>query len=355
MRFVPLQSRARAVAVAALAGLTPPSAAASTANTDFYSGKTVKLIVSASPGGGYDAYARVISRHLANFIPGEPDILVQNMPGASGIKAGNYLYAIAAQDGSVIGGLQNSVPFEPLLGVQAAQFDPLQFNWLGSPNSEVGLLLVWHTTPVNSLQDTVTRPVIVGSSGAASTPAFYARILNAVFGSQLTLIDGYTGQTEAFLAMEKGELEGFPSTVWGSLKSRRPDWIRDKQVKILVQYGAKPHPELRDVPVARNLASSYEDRQLLDAAMAPLAIGRPFVAPPNVPPHRVAALRAALMGTFRDPAFLVDAEKLRLEVDAKPQSGEDIRAVVARTYATSTPVLDRLVSIYEVGRKQASN
>lgn len=355
MRFVPTTYRFK-IAVAALTAFVPAGdVLAASANTEFYQGKTVKLVVSSSPGGGYDTYARVIARHLTKFIPGEPDIMVQNMPGAAGIKAGNYLYQVAEQDGTVIGGLQNSVPFEPLLGVKAAKFDPLGFNWLGSPNSEVGLLLVWHTTPVDTLADAVKRPVIVGSSGAASTPSFYARILNTVFDTQLKLINGYPGQTEAFLAMEKGEVEGYPSTFWGSLKATKPDWIRDRKVKILVQYGEQPHPELPDVPVARDLAKTDEDKQLLDVAMAPLVVGRPYVAPPHVPAPRVAALRAALMGTFRDVSFLKEAEKLRLEVDATPQTGEDILNVLTRTYATPKPVLDRLIAIYEVGQKQASN
>lgn len=337
-----------------LIGLTP-AAIAGAANSEFYQDKTVKLVVSSSPGGGYDTYARLIARHLGNIIPGEPDIMVQNMPGASGIKAGNYLYQIAEQDGTVIGALQNSVPFDPLLGVKAAQFDPLGFNWLGSPNSEVGMLLVWHTTPVDSFAEAVKRPIIVGSSGAASTPSFYARILNDVFDTKLKLINGYPGQTEAFLAMEKGELEGYPSTFWGSLKATKPDWIRDKQVKILLQYGQHPHPELPDVPVARDLAKSAEDKLLLDIAMAPLEVGRPYVAPPHVPAARVAALRAALMGTFQDEGFLQEAAKLRLEVDATPQTGEDIQAVLMRTYTAPKAVIDRLIAIYEVGQKQASN
>jgi len=357
MRVVPSMVSLKTVIsmLISLISLTPVVALAGVANTEFYQGKTVKLVVSSSPGGGYDTYARVIARHLGNVIPGEPDVMVQNMPGASGIKAGNYLFQIAEQDGTVIGALQNSVPFEPLLGVKAAQFDPLGFNWLGSPNSEVGLLLVWHTTSVDTFADAVKHPIIVGSSGAASTPSFYARILNSVFDTQLKLINGYPGQTEAFLAMEKGELEGYPSTFWGSLKATKPDWIRDKQVKILVQYGQQPHPELPDVPVARDLAKTADDKQLLDVAMAPLVIGRPYVAPPHVPAYRVAALRAALMGTFQDENFLQEAARLRLEVDATPQTGEDIQAVLMRTYAAPRAVLDRLIAIYEVGLKQASN
>jgi tripartite-type tricarboxylate transporter receptor subunit TctC len=341
-------------ALAATALLAAPlfaatGAARADAVSDFYTGKDVKLVVSSSPGGGYDTYARLISRHIGPFIPGKPGIIVQNMPGAGGIKAGNFLYNVAPRDGGVIGGLQNGVPFEPLFRRKEARFDPLMFNWLGTPNSEVGMLLVWHSVPVQTLADATRRETIMGSSGAASTPSFYARILNEVFGTRLKLITGYPGQTEAFLAMERGELEGYPSTFWSSLKATRPDWIKDNKVRLLVQYGRKPHPELPDVPVARDLAKSADDKALLDLAMAPLVLGRPYLAPPEVPTDRVAALRGAMMSAFADAAFRAEAKKLRLEVD--PQSGEEMTGLLRTTYAAPKPVVERLIKIYEIGRK----
>ena len=358
--FSPSRSRADTTAlrryrfVAALL-IVLSSAVAAAARADdtaaFYSGKDVKLVVSSSPGGGYDTYARLISRHIGPFIPGKPSIVVQNMPGAGGIKAGNFLYNVAARDGTVIGGLQNGVAFEPLFRRKEARFDPLKFNWLGSPNSEVGLLLVWDSVPVKTLADATRRVTVVGSSGAASTPAFYARILNDVFGTRLKLISGYPGQTEAFLAMERGELEGYPSTFWSSLKATRPDWIADKKVRLLVQYGLKAHPELPDVPVARDLATSADDKALLDLAMAPLVLGRPYLAPPEVPKARVGALRDALRASFLDKGFLAEAKKLRLEVDPSPQTGDDMAALLKATYAAPKPVVERLIKIYEIGRK----
>lgn len=317
---------------------------------DFYHGRDVKLIVSSSPGGGYDTYARLISRHLDGFVPGKPRIVVQNMPGAGGLKAGNYLYQVAPKDGSVIAGVQNNVPFAPLLGRRQARYDPRKFNWLGSPNSEVGLLLVWHTVPVNSFADATKRVLLMGSSGAASTPAFYGRILNAVLGTKLKMVNGYPGQTEAFLAMERGELDGYPSTFWSSLKAIRPEWIKDHKVKLLLQYGRKPDPELPNVPVARDLAKTPADRQLLDVAMAPLVLGRPYLAPPGVPAARVKALRTAFAATFKDAAFLKDAKKVHLEISPTPQTGADMTALIAETYAAPKPVLERLVSIYNQGR-----
>ncbi|MGE0652456.1 MAG: Bug family tripartite tricarboxylate transporter substrate binding protein [Alphaproteobacteria bacterium] len=349
-RRTAVTARRRLASTALLvAPLLAAGVARADAVSDFYSGKDVKLIVSSSPGGGYDTYARLMSRHIGPFIPGKPDIIVQNMPGAGGIKAGNYLFNVAPKDGSVFGGIQNGVPFEPLFRRKEARFDPLKFNWLGTPNSEVGMLLVWHTVPVKTLEDATKRETLMGSSGAASTPSFYARILNEVFGTRLKLITGYPGQTEAFLAMERGELEGYPSTFWSSLKATRPDWIKEQKVRLLVQYGQKPHPELPDVPVARDLAKSADDKALLDLAMAPLVLGRPYLAPPEVPMDRVAALRAAMKATFAAAAFRAEAKKLRLEVD--PQTGEEMTELLRTTYAAPKPVVERLIKIYEIGRK----
>jgi tripartite-type tricarboxylate transporter receptor subunit TctC len=314
--------------------------------SDFYKGKDLTLVISSSPGGGYDLYARLIARSLGKHISGTPNVVAQNMPGAGGLTAANYLYNIALKDGSVIGALQNTVPFEPILGNKAAQFDPLKFNWLGSPNTEIGLLLLWHTAKANTIEDTRTIETVVGTSGTASTPAFYARVLNTVFNTKLKMVGGYPGQIEAFLAIERGELDGYPSTFWSSLKATKPEWIKDNKVKILVQYGRKPHPELPKVPVARELATNDADRALLDVSMAPLEAGRPYLAPPNVPAERVAALRKALMDTFKDKEFLDAAAKANLEVDADPKSGEAIAALLTETYNAPEAAKARMLALY---------
>lgn len=342
--------RAGALASVAAACAIAVTAAPARAD-DFYKGRNVTMIVSAGAGGGYSVYARTFARNVGRHLDGNPNLIVQNMPGAGGIKAGNFLYNVAAKDGTVIGGLQNGVAFEPLFRRKEARFDPLKFNWLGSPNSEVGLLLVWNSVPVKTLADATRRETVVGSSGAASTPAFFARILNDVFGTKLKLIAGYPGQTEAFLAMERGELEGYPSTFWSSLKATRPDWIAEKKVRLILQYGQTAHPELPNVPVARDLAKTADDKALLDLAMAPLILGRPYLAPPDVPMARVTALRTAFSISFKDKGFLTEAAKLRLEVDPTPQTGDDMAALLKRTYAARQNVIERLIKIYEIGRK----
>ncbi|MGE5537864.1 MAG: Bug family tripartite tricarboxylate transporter substrate binding protein [Gemmatimonas sp.] len=316
---------------------------------DFYKGTQIKLIISSDVGGGYDAYARAIARYWGKHIPGNPTLVPQNMPGAGGVRAGNFLWEAAPKDGSAIGSLQNTVPFEPLLGNKQALFDPTKFQWLGSPSQEISVLTLWHTVPVNTIADAKKHEMILGASGSNSTPAFYARVLEAVFDIKIKLISGYKGQTESLLGMERGENEGYSSAFWSSLKAVKPDWIRDKKIKFIVQYGLAPTPELKDVPFALDLIQKPADKQLMEVASAQLALGRPFLVPPNVPADRVKVLRTSLMETFKDPGYLADCEKQRLECDS-PVTGDQLQDILAKAYATPKDVLDRLRNIYEAGK-----
>ena len=320
---------------------------------DAYKGKQIKLIISSAVGGGYDAYSRTVARYWGNHIPGNPTIVPQNMPGAGGVKAGNYLWEAASKDGLTVGNLQNTVPFEPLLGNKLALFDTNKFNWLGSPSKEVALLAVWYTVPVNTIADAKRHELIMGASGANSTPAFYARVLQAVFDIKIKLIVGYPGQTEALLGTEKGENEGYPSAFWSSLKVVKPDWIKDKKLKFPVQYALEPHPDLKDVPFALDIIANAEDKQLMEVASAQLTLGRPMLAPPGVAAERIAMLRTSLAATFKDPAYLADCEKQRLECDA-PVTGEQMQSILKRAYDTPEPVLNRLRKIYEEGGGSAN-
>ena len=316
--------------------------------TDAYKGKQIKFIISSAVGGGYDAYSRTVSRYWTKHNPGQPAIIPQNMPGAGGVKAGNFLWEAAPKDGLTVGNLQNTVPFEPLLGNKLALFDTNKFNWLGSPSKEVALLTVWHTVPVNTIEDAKKHELIMGASGVNSTPAFYARILQAVFDIKIKLIVGYPGQTEALLGTEKGENEGYPSAFWSSLKVVKPDWIRDKLIKFPVQYALEPHPDLKDVPFALDIIKKADDKQLMEVASAQLTLGRPILAPPGVAADRVAMLRQSLAETFKDPEYLADCEKQRLECDA-PVTGTQMQDILKKAYATPEPVLVRLRKIYDEG------
>ncbi len=309
--------------------------------SDFYKGKTLSLVISSAAGGGYDALGRAVARHMQKHIPGNPVIVVRNMPGAGGIVATNFLYNAAPKDGTAFGGVQNNTPFEPLFGTKEADYDPTKFNWLGTPSQEVGILATWAGAGVKNLADAKKREVTVGSSGNNSTPSFYARLLNAVLGIKLRIVVGYPGQNEAFLAMERGEIDGYPSSFYSALTSTRPTWIKEKKIDLLVQYGAAPDKEIADVPFLDDLISNPEDKALVLAAVAPLAMGRPYLAPPGVPAERVAALRKALMETFEDKDFLADAERLQLGVTG-PRTGEQLQKQLEDAYKTAPNIVERL-------------
>lgn len=316
---------------------------------DFYRNRDLRLIISASAGGGYDIYARVVAKHLHDHIPGSPTIVPQDMPSGGGLAAANHLYNVADRDGSVIGAIQNTVPFEPFFGNRQAQFDPLKLNWLGTPTTEVALYILWHTSKIKTLQDAQSQDFIAGGAGSASTPVFYGRVFNQILGMKARFIAGYPGQNEILLAMENGEVEAMPSPFWSSLKTSRPRWVPDHLVRVLFQYGAKPHPELAGIPFAPDLLKNDSDRMLLAAASAPLGLGRPFAAPPEVPADRLAALRTAMMATFKDPAFIADCQKQRLEC-SDARSGSAVADLIVQAYAIPTAVKNRLTDIYQLGQ-----
>jgi len=327
--------------VAALLVIGSAAAAAAAPVDDFYRGKTVSFVVGGSAGGGYDILGRAIARHIGRHIPGTPAVVAQNMPGAGGLVSMDYLSRTAARDGTVIALVENGPPLAPLFGVKEARFDPTKFNWLGTPSVETAVVLVWHTVPVNSVEELKAREVAVGVSGANSTPAFFTRLLNATLGTRMKPINGYPGQNDVLLAMERRELDGHPSAFFSSVRSTRPGWLREKTAKAIVQYGPEKLAELSDVPFAPDLVGNEEDRLVMQAAFAPLALGRPFLLPPGLPPERVAALRAAFAATMTDPAFLAEGEKLGLGLNA-PRTGAQIQELMERTYRSPPRVIDRL-------------
>jgi tripartite-type tricarboxylate transporter receptor subunit TctC len=329
-----------AVMFALLAGLGASQARADPV-ADFYKGRTVTMIVTTSAGGGYDTLARAIARHIGKHIPGTPTVVVRNMPGAGGLTATNYLYSGAEQDGSVLALVQNNPPLEPLFGTKEARFDATKFNWLGTPSVETAMVLVWHAVPVNSVDDLRQRETAMGASGANSTPAFFGRLLNATLGTKMKIIPGYPGQNDAFLAMERGELDGYPSVFYSALSSTRPTWLADKKAKAIVQYGPERLKELGDVPFAPDLISNPDDKLLLQVASTPLALGRPLLMPPSVPTDRLAAMRKALADTFADPDFLAEGAKIGLGLNA-PRSGEALLQEIERAYHSPPQVIARL-------------
>jgi tripartite-type tricarboxylate transporter receptor subunit TctC len=333
------------IAVLDLAGLDPTGPAMRPAQADaladFYKGKTLAMVVGSSTGGGYDTMTRAIARFIGKHVPGNPTVVVRNMPGAGGITALNYIYNAAERDGTVLALVQNNTPLEPLFGTKQARYDATRLNWLGTPSFEVAMVLLWHTVPVNSLDDLKSRETQMGASGANSTPAFYTRLLNATLGTKMKLVNGYPGQNDALLAMERGELDGYPSVFKSALTSTRPNWLAEKLAKAIVQYGPERLAELADVPFAPDLLSNEDDKLLMQVGVAPLALGRPLVMPPGAPADRVAALRAALAETFADPEFRAEGERMGLAVNA-PRTGEQLTDVIARAYRSPPRIIERL-------------
>jgi tripartite-type tricarboxylate transporter receptor subunit TctC len=322
----------------------PAAPARADAIADFYKGKELRLIISSTVGGGYDQYARTIVRHLGRHIPGNPTIVPQNMPGAGGIAAANHIYSVAPKDGTVIAAIQNTVPFEPFFDNKAALFDAAKLNWLGTPTTETGMYIVHHTSKIKTLRDAQTKEFVAGGAGAASTPAFYGRVFNQIAKLKAKLVTGYPGQNEILLAMENGEVEAMPSPFWSSLKVQRPKWFAEKTIFVLFQYGAQPHPELTGVPFALDLLDNAADKTLLTAASAPLGLGRPYATAPGIPADRLAALREAMMATFKDPQFIADCDKQRLEcADAK--TGLELESLIKTAYATPEDIRKRLIAM----------
>jgi tripartite-type tricarboxylate transporter receptor subunit TctC len=326
-------------AIAIAAALASPAVADDLA--DFYRSKPVTLTVSSSAGGGYDTLARTLARFLGRHLPGNPIVFVRNMAGPGGMGAANALFA-AERDGSQIGLLQNTTPFEPLLGgIRDIRFDPTKFEWLGTPSVETGLVLVWSTVPVTTLDDVRQRETTVGAAGNLSPPAVAARLFNEVFGTRFKIVNGFPGLTEALYGMERGRIEGYPSALYSALQVTKADWLPQGTIKALLAYGPEKPAALKDVPFASELAANPDDKILLDVAFAPLALGRPLAMPPGVPPDRVAAMRKALADTFADPAFQAESERLALGASA-PRDGPYLADVIRRSYAAKPDIVDRL-------------
>jgi tripartite-type tricarboxylate transporter receptor subunit TctC len=334
---------ASATLVAALASQASLSTAASAqdAVAKFYKGKTITMIIGLSPGGGYDIYARFVGQHLVKHIPGHPSFLARNMTGAGGLVSANHLYNVAPKDGTTLGAPQRGVPFEPLTGGAGhkAQFDPLKFNWIGSANSETSVAVAWHTTGITSYKDLFTKEIVFAGTGAGTESVVMPYVMANLLGFKVKVIAGYPGGSQMDLAMERGEVGGRGTYSWSSFVAKRMDWLRDKKVSILYQQALEKHPDLPNVPLVLDLAKNDDDRKLLELEMIPLLFGRPYMAPPDVPKDRVAALRKAFDETMKDPAFLAAAKKARMTVNPTP--GVETQKLVAKYAATAPAVVER--------------
>jgi tripartite-type tricarboxylate transporter receptor subunit TctC len=333
---------------AVLLGLLPSPTKAD-AVEDFYRGKTLTIYVGFPPGGQYDIYARLLAKFLPAHLPGAPNVIVQNMVGAASLTAANHVISVAPQDGTALAATSAALPFQPLLDVKSAKFDVVRTNWLPVPTSETNLVSVWHTVPLASFLDARNRETVMGTSGVTSAPAFYGRIFNDVFKTKFKMVHGYAGSPEVFLAIERGEVEGHASSPWSTIKGTYGAWLKEGKIKLLLQYGDKPSPELPNVPFARDLAQSDEDKLLLDMSMAPTFLGRPYLMGPGVPAERVAAMRKAMMETWTDPMLVAEAKKAEFEVN--PLNGDEVQAIINRTYNAPPPLIERLQKLYSAEGK----
>ena len=307
-------------------------------NAEFYRGKTVTLTVGYSAGGGYDTYARILARHIGKHIPGQPAVVVQNMPGAGSLRAANYLFNVAPKDGTAIGMFGRGIAVEPLIGSSPAQFEGTRFLWLGSGTEEAAVVVTWAPKGIRTWADMLTKPFTVGGEGTGSDPDVYALMLKNVFGVKLRLVSGYPGTAEMALAIERGEVDGRASWSWSSLKSFKPDWIAGKKIDLPVQLNLAPSPDLPGVPMITDFATSERRRQIVKLVVSRQTMGRPFVAPPGLPDDRRTALRAAFDATMKDPEFLAEAKTRGQEVN--PVSGAAIDKLLAELYATPRDVVE---------------
>jgi tripartite-type tricarboxylate transporter receptor subunit TctC len=316
---------------------------------DFYRGKTVTMLIGYTSGGGYDLYARVLSRHMGRHIPGNPTMVPQNMPGAGSLRVAGFLYTAAPKDGTTLGMFGRGVAMEPLIGSTAAGFDSRKFTWLGSGSDQVSLCATWHTSPVKTWADMLKVPFTVGGEGPGSDPDMFAIMLKNLLGAKIKLVSGYPGGPEVNLAMERGEVEGRCGWSWSSIKITRSDWLAEKKINLVLQMALKKSPELPNVPLVTDLARNDRERQILRLMLSRQAMGWPFIAPPDLPSDRAQALRKAFDDTMKDPEFLAEAKQRLLDVN--PMSGTDIQKLVSELYQTPPEVIAATKAIIVEGAR----
>ncbi len=333
------------IALNVVALALPPEASAQQSVADFYRGKQIKIMVGFSAGGSSSLYAQALARHMSPYIPGNPNIVVQHMPGAGGLIAANYIFSNATRDGSEFAITSRTAALEPLLGNPNAKFDARKFNWIGNANIENSVCITWHTAPATSVQDVFSRELVVGGGSSASQEVMFPKAFNKLLGTKFKIITGYPGSTEILLAVERGEVHGMCGIGWTFVKLRKGDWLRDRKINVLFQMALQKHPDIPHVPAILDFAKSAEDRQVIEFLFAPQEMGRPFFAPPEVPADRVAALRTAFAQTLKDPKFLEEAEKQGVEVQLV--AGEAIQKLIEKIYASPPQVIERAKAVVE--------
>ena len=315
------------------------AAAPVAAQTPSLAGKTVTMVIGFGPGSGYDAWARVVARHLGKHLPGNPTVVPQNMPGGGSLNAANHIYAIAPKDGTMLAIIARDAALAPLTGVSGGRFDPLKITWVGTPTTETNVCISTEKAKVKTFEDLLKQELIIGNTGVGTGTYSYPKALNGLLGTKFKLISGFPSSSDVFLAMERGEVDGICESL-DSVIGKRPDWIASKKVNVLFQGGTEPNPALRSVPFVSDLARTTGEKQAIEFLYAGQGIGRPFVAPPGLPPDRLKMLRDAFDATVTDPDFVSDAKRQMLDVE--PEDGAHLEALIRKIYATPKPVVDRI-------------
>ncbi len=314
-----------------------PAAGFAQTPAEFYKGKTVDLVIAYSVGGGYDQYARMLARHMGKHIPGNPRVVPQNMPGAGGMRAANWLQSAAPKDGLVFGATSRAMAFEPLLGNKSAKYDPTRITYIGSANDEVSVCMAWHTSGFRTFADVQKRELVVGAGGTADDTYQFPALLNNMFGAKFKIVTGYAGGTEINIAMERGEVAGRCGFPWSTVKASHQHWIRDKSFNLLMQFSLAKHADLPDVPLVMDFGKTDEQKQILRLIFGRQVMGRPYVAPAGVPKDRADALRKAFMATMADKDFVAEVAKAQFELTPVP--GEKLEAMVMDIYRSTPPAV----------------
>ena len=338
MKVVPSRAGAIGILAAAVLALTMAPAAAA----DFYAGKTIDFFIGSNPGGGYDIYARTLARHIVRHIPGNPLIIAKNMPGAGSGKAAAYMEKLAPKDGTALGAIFPGAIMEPLLGSRAkAQYDPPKFQYVGTADSGTRVCALWHGSQTKSFADAQKRKTILGASQAGGSSRDYGYMHNHLNGAKFDVVSGYKGSVDIMLAVERGEVDGMCGYDWSSLRTQRAHWIKEKKVNLIVQVALEPHAELTKmgVPTIWQYIKNEDDKKVAELIVTQQVFGRPYFVPAGTPADRVKILREAFDKTVKDPAFLEDAKKLRLDIE--PLGGAKLQTMIEKLYATPTNLVER--------------
>jgi tripartite-type tricarboxylate transporter receptor subunit TctC len=325
------------IALSSVNVVTAPKAQTSEA---FYKGKTVTVLISHAPGGGFDLYGRLFAKHLPKILAGSPSTVSQNMPGAAGVVMANYMATQAANDGSVIGLGPGALVTAALFGMTGARYDARKFNWIGSLNTEVAVTVSWHSSGVNTTQDLFTRELIVGGGGATDGSTIFPIAVSKLLGAKIKVIAGYNGTAEIALAMERGETMGIGAWNYSSIVAGKPTWLSEKKINILAQLSLEPHPDLPNVPTVLDLGRDDAERSILKLIFAQSAVGRAIYAPPGVPADRVAALRSAFDKMLVDPGFIAETQKANIEIN-QPRSGADVTSLIEDLHHLSPDLIKK--------------